>query len=185
VSAGGSDPRYGWTIVAVFAVTETVSWGVLYYAFAVFQVPMQHELGWSKSELTGALSVALATSALAAFPVGRWLDRHSPRPLMTLGSVLGALLVLGWSRSLSEVPSLVPAGGAFSLKQAVRDPADPLSEHERSTCLADVRSPERRWLPESFWGRLLFLRAGPRTVAASRVATRGTLAMRHSRSAGS
>jgi hypothetical protein len=49
VSAGGFDPRYGWTIVAVLAVTETVSWGVLYYAFAVFQVPMQHELGWSKT----------------------------------------------------------------------------------------------------------------------------------------
>jgi MFS family permease len=98
VSAGGSDPRYGWTIVAVLAVTETVSWGVLYYAFAVFQVPMQHELGWSKSELTGAFSLALATSALAAFPVGRWLDRHSPRLLMTLGSIAGALLVLAWSR---------------------------------------------------------------------------------------
>jgi MFS family permease len=98
VSAGGSDQRYGWTVVAVLAVTETVSWGVLYYAFAVFQMPMQHELGWSKSELTGAFSLALATSALAAFPVGRWLDRHSPRPLMTLGSVAGALLVLAWSR---------------------------------------------------------------------------------------
>ena len=98
MTAGGSDPRYGWTIVAVLAVTETVSWGVLYYAFAVFQVPMQNELGWSKSELTGAFSLALTTSALAAFPVGRWLDRHSPRPLMTLGSVLGALLVLAWSQ---------------------------------------------------------------------------------------
>jgi MFS family permease len=98
VSAAGSDSHYGWTIVAVLALTETVSWGVLYYAFAVFQVPMQHELGWSKSELTGAFSLALATSALAAFPVGRWLDRHSPRLLMTLGSVAGALLVLAWSR---------------------------------------------------------------------------------------
>ena len=96
--AGETDPRYGWTIVAALAVTETVSWGVLYYAFAVFQVPMQHELGWSKSELTGAFSLALATSALAAFPVGRWLDRHSPRPLMTLGSLAGALLIFAWSR---------------------------------------------------------------------------------------
>jgi hypothetical protein len=24
-----ANPRYGWTIVAVLAVTETVSWGVL------------------------------------------------------------------------------------------------------------------------------------------------------------
>ena len=98
MNAGGSDSRYGWTIVAALAVTETVSWGVLYYAFAVFQVPMQNELGWSKSELTGAFSLALTTSALAAFPVGRWLDHHSARPLMTLGSVLGALLVLAWSQ---------------------------------------------------------------------------------------
>jgi MFS family permease len=95
---GPGDPRYGWTIVAVLAVTETVSWGILYYAFAVFQVPMQRELGWSKAELTGAFSLALATSAVAAFPVGRWLDRHSPRPVMTLGSLGGALLVLAWSQ---------------------------------------------------------------------------------------
>jgi MFS family permease len=93
-----SNPAYGWTIVAVLAVTETVSWGVLYYAFAVFLPAMQHTLGWSKTALTGAFSLALATSALAAFPVGRWLDRHSPRPLMTLGSLAGALLVLAWSQ---------------------------------------------------------------------------------------
>jgi MFS family permease len=93
-----ANPRYGWTIVAVLAVTETVSWGVLYYAFAVFLTPMQRDLGWSRFALTGAFSVALATSALAAFPVGRWLDRHSPRPLMTLGSLSGALLVLAWSQ---------------------------------------------------------------------------------------
>ena len=94
-----TDPAYGWKIVAVLAVTETVSWGVLYYAFAVFLTPMQRELGWSKTELTGAFSVALATSALAAFPVGRWLDRHSPRALMTLASVAGAMLVLAWSQT--------------------------------------------------------------------------------------
>jgi MFS family permease len=95
---GARDPRNGWTIVAALAVTETVSWGVLYYAFAVFLPSMQHSLSWSKTELTGAFSAALATSALAAFPVGRWLDRHSPRPLMTLGSLAGALLVLAWSQ---------------------------------------------------------------------------------------
>jgi MFS family permease len=96
---GASDPRYGWTIVAVLAITETVSWGVLYYAFAVFLPSMQRSLGWSKTELTGAFSVALATSALAAVPVGRWLDRNSPRPLMTLGSLAGALFVLAWSQA--------------------------------------------------------------------------------------
>jgi MFS family permease len=97
-SEAAREPRHGWTIIAALAITETVSWGILYYAFAVFLAPMQHALGWSKTELTGAFSLALATSALAAFPVGRWLDRHSPRPLMTLGSLAGALLVLAWSQ---------------------------------------------------------------------------------------
>jgi MFS family permease len=97
-SRRASEARRGWKIVAVLAVSETVSWGVLYYAFAVFLPAMQRSLGWSKTELTGAFSVALATSALAAFPVGRWLDRHSPRPLMTLGSLVGALLVVAWSQ---------------------------------------------------------------------------------------
>jgi len=94
----GSDPRYGWTLVGVFAVTEMVSWGVLYYAFAVFMPVMQHDLDWSRTEISGAFSVALATSALAAFAVGRWLDRRSPRFLMTAGSLGGSLLVLAWSR---------------------------------------------------------------------------------------
>src|SRR5919201_1790754 len=47
------DPGYGWTIVTVLAVTETVSWGVLYYAFAVFLPTMQRTLGC----LAGALLV--------------------------------------------------------------------------------------------------------------------------------
>src|SRR5437763_12918661 len=110
---GTSDPRYGWTIVAVLALTETVSWGVLYYAFAVFLPSMQRSLGWSKTELTGAFSVAIATSALATFPVGRWLDRHSPRPLMSLGSLAGALLVVACSQAhdlLVSTPSGSPSG---------------------------------------------------------------------------
>jgi MFS family permease len=93
-----SDPRHGWTIVAVLSITETVSWGILYYSFAVFLPSMQRSLGWSKTELTGAFSIALAVSALAAFPVGRWLDRHSPRSLMTVGSAAAALLLVAWSQ---------------------------------------------------------------------------------------
>jgi hypothetical protein len=45
-------PYYGWVIVGVLALTETVSFGVLAYAFAVFLMPMQHELGWSRTAIT-------------------------------------------------------------------------------------------------------------------------------------
>ena len=88
----------GWAIVGTLSVTEIVSWGVLYYAFAVFLVPMQRELGYSAAELTGAFSVALLVAGVAGIGVGRFLDRHSPRALMTVGSVAGALLVVAWSR---------------------------------------------------------------------------------------
>ena len=87
-----------WAIVGALSVTETVSWGVLYYAFAVFLLPMERELGFSAAELTGAFSLALLVSAVVGIGVGRYLDRRSPRGLMTAGSVAGAILVVLWSR---------------------------------------------------------------------------------------
>ena len=59
---------------------------------------MQRELGFSQAELTGAFSLALLVAGVAGIGVGRYLDRHGPRALMTAGSVAGALLVLAWSR---------------------------------------------------------------------------------------
>jgi predicted MFS family arabinose efflux permease len=105
VSAAAIDSRprlawrtWAWGIVAALSVTETVSWGVLYYAFAVFLVPMQHDLGYSAAQLTGAYSLALGISAIAGIGVGRYLDRHSPRGLMTAGSIAGTALVIAWSQ---------------------------------------------------------------------------------------
>ncbi|HEX2036209.1 MAG TPA: MFS transporter [Chloroflexota bacterium] len=93
----GSPLYYGWVLVAVLGITETVSWGILYYAFAVFLAPMEAELGWSRAAMTGAFSLAVLLSGVAAVPVGRWLDRHGPRWLMTTGSCAGVLLLLAWS----------------------------------------------------------------------------------------
>jgi MFS family permease len=89
---------YGWTQVLTLSITETISWGILYYSFSVFLLPMEEDLDWSQSQLTGAFSLALLISGIAGIPMGRWLDRHGPRALMTAGSVAGALLVLAWSQ---------------------------------------------------------------------------------------
>jgi predicted MFS family arabinose efflux permease len=88
----------GWAIVGALSVTETVSWGVLYYTFAVVLLPMQRELGFSAAELTGAFSLGALVAGIAGIGVGRFLDRRSPRVLMTAGSLAGALLVVAWSR---------------------------------------------------------------------------------------
>jgi MFS family permease len=88
---------YGWVLVGVLAVTETVSYGVLQYAFPVFLAPMHAELGWSRTAMTGAFSLASLVSGFAAVPAGRWMDRHGARGLMTAGSLLSALLLLAWA----------------------------------------------------------------------------------------
>ncbi len=89
---------YGWVIVLTLCVTETTSWGILYYAYSVFIQPMEAELGWSRAEMTGAFSVALLITGLAALPAGYILDRYGSRGLMTGGSVLGVAMLLAWSQ---------------------------------------------------------------------------------------
>jgi sugar phosphate permease len=115
---------YGWAIAGTLAVTETASWGVLYYAFAVFLVPMQEDLGWSRAAVTGAYSLGLLVSGLAAPLVGYWLDRHGPRGLMTIGSTAGSALLLVWA-SVEDllVFYLVWAGLGLSMAATLYEPA--------------------------------------------------------------
>ena len=81
---------YGWVIALALAVTETVSWGIVYYSFSVFLVPMETELGVTRAQLSFAFSLALLVSGVAAIPAGRWIDRHGARALMTVGSLAAA-----------------------------------------------------------------------------------------------
>lgn len=89
---------HGWTQVLTLSITETISWGILYYSFSVFLLPMEADLGWSRSQLTGAFSLSLLVAGIAGIPMGRWLDRHGPRALMSAGSMLAVLLMLAWSQ---------------------------------------------------------------------------------------
>ena len=119
-----SAPPGAWPQVFALSVTETVSWGILYYAFAVFLVPMGADLGWSRAQLTGAFSLALLVAGVAGMPIGRWLDRHGPRPLMTAGSILAALLVLAWA-GVDRLPLFyaVWAGIGLAMAAVLYEPA--------------------------------------------------------------
>ena len=89
---------YGWIIVAALSVTETVTWGIIYYGFPVFLGAMEQDLGASRVAVTGAFSVGMGVAALLAIPVGRWLDRRGPRGVMTAGSCLAVVLTFLWAR---------------------------------------------------------------------------------------
>ena len=134
---------YGWYITVTLALTETISWGILYYAFSVFLSPMQADLKWSRSELTAGFSLALLTMGGLAFPVGAWIDRHGPRLLMTMGSIAASLLVIAWSQVTSQTTFYVIWIGIGACAAAVLyEPAFAVIAQwfteRRSTALATV-----------------------------------------------
>ncbi len=115
---------YGWIIVAALSVTETVSWGIIYYGFPVFLQSMERALNASAVAVAGAFSLALAVTAVAAVPVGRWIDRGGPRGLMTAGSCLAALLTFAWARTNSLVMLYaVWCGMGVAMAMTLYDPA--------------------------------------------------------------
>src|SRR5438552_764364 len=63
---------------------------------------MQHDLGWSRTFLSGTFSAALITAALVTIPIGRWLDRHRPQGLFLVRSSVACLFVLAWGHARSR-----------------------------------------------------------------------------------
>ena len=94
---------HGWRIAWILAATQTIGYGVLYYSYGVFTLPMEAELGLTRAQTAGAFSLALLLSGLAAVPIGSWVDARGARVPMSVGSLLGAASVLLWSYA----PSLV------------------------------------------------------------------------------
>ena len=89
--------------LVALCLTEITSWGVLYYAFPVVADTVSAETGWSRTAVAAAFSLSQLVAAGAGVPVGRWLDRRGPRPVMTIGSVLAVPAVLG----IASAPNLV------------------------------------------------------------------------------
>jgi len=104
-------------MVAALAVTSTVGYGVLVYAFAVLLVPMQEELGADRTAVTGAQTVSLLATALASVPAGRWLDRRGGRALMVGSSVFATLCVLAWSQ-VTSIPALYAVSFGLGIASA-------------------------------------------------------------------
>lgn len=81
----------------VLSISQLLSWGALYYAFAVVTPAARAEAGWSTVELSGAFSVGLLVSGVAAPGVGRALERRGPRTVMTVGSLVGGFGMATWA----------------------------------------------------------------------------------------
>ncbi|SER72347.1 Major Facilitator Superfamily protein [Lentzea albida] len=93
-------------MLVVSCTTEIISWGVLYYAFPVLLPTIGSRTGWSLTAITAGFSASQVVAGLVGVPVGRVLDRHGPRAIMTTGSVLAVLAVLALV-ALARTTSLV------------------------------------------------------------------------------
>jgi MFS family permease len=103
--------------VWALALSQFVGWGTLYFAFSLFINPMGRELGWSATELNGALTVGLFVADLAAIPIGHWVDRYGGHFIMTLGAGLGAAALLAWS-VVANLPAFYLLWTAIGLAHA-------------------------------------------------------------------
>jgi MFS family permease len=70
---------------------QLISWGSVFYLFALVMVPVEQTFGLSRTQSSLAFSLALLFEGLLAYPVGRWIDRGHERLVMTGGSLLVAV----------------------------------------------------------------------------------------------
>jgi MFS family permease len=78
-------------------LAQFIGWGTLFVPFSLVLQPMEAELGWSRGELNGALTLGLLIAGILGIPVGRWVDRHGGRLPLALGALLGAGALAGWA----------------------------------------------------------------------------------------
>lgn len=91
---------YGWVIVFAAGVKGAFNVGSAVFASSVFLVPMQDDLGWSRSVIFGALAVRTLAGGMLSPLVGPWGDHPwAPRVALPIGSVLFGLsfMFLKWA----------------------------------------------------------------------------------------
>ena len=96
---GTLEPRALRRVVAALCLTEIVSYGILYYAFTVLNASIVSDTGWPLVVTTLAFSIGQVVGAVGGIAVGRIIDRHGPRAVMTAGSTLAvpALVLIAWA----------------------------------------------------------------------------------------
>ena len=57
------------------AVFETLIWAALFYSFPALLPVWEADMGWSRSEISGAFTASLIVTALASPRMGTLIDR--------------------------------------------------------------------------------------------------------------
>ncbi len=84
-------------VILSMAVGQVFTWAGLYYVFPALLLRWEQDLGWSRSELTTAITLAVLVSALTAWPAGRLIDQGRGPQLMAGGTLLGCAALFACS----------------------------------------------------------------------------------------
>jgi len=74
--------------VGALGITQITAWGTSFYCLGVLAGSISHDLGWSRSFVFLGFTVALLAMGVSSTVVGRAIDRHGARVIMTLGTAL-------------------------------------------------------------------------------------------------
>ena len=85
---------YDRRLVGWLSLAQLISWGSVFYTFAVLMEPVERELGLTRTQSSLAFSLALLAEGVLAYPVGRWIDKGHERWVMTAGSLLMGVCLL-------------------------------------------------------------------------------------------
>jgi sugar phosphate permease len=81
---------YGWIILACLCCVGFARQGPAVATLSIFVDPLTREFGWSRTALSGAVSLAGVLAALAAPVIGRVLDRRGPRLVLCAAVLINA-----------------------------------------------------------------------------------------------
>lgn len=88
--------------VGWLSLAQLITWGSVFYTFALLVAPLERELGLSRTQSSLAFSLALLTEGLLAYPVGRLIERGLERVVMSVGSLLVGLGLV-WHSQIQSV----------------------------------------------------------------------------------
>lgn len=111
----------GWWIVLASFLGQMSAVGTTGYGIGVLLNPMERSLGWSRTELIGAIAVSRIVSGIISPIIGPLLDRYGARMLM-VGSafVFGvSLLLLGLVTTMWQYYLIVALGFGLTIPNLV------------------------------------------------------------------
>jgi len=94
-----------WAVCAL-GITQITAWGTSNYCLGVLAKPIAADTGWELSVVYFGFTVALLSMAVVSTWVGRAIDRHGARIVMTAGTVLVSAGLYALSLVRSEVAYL-------------------------------------------------------------------------------